>query len=318
MMQTIGVGKQLDPESVVILERASVPKPTRGNVPLTLTLAALAGLALGFGILMLLDRFDDRLASFTELQDHFDEAVLGQVPLEKAKNGAGPVALIQPNDTRHGFVEAYRNIRSSLLYMASKGKRPKVILVTSALPADGKSMTVANLAITVAQAGSRVLLVDADLRKGVLHKLFGLTADSGLHEVLAEQADPAKAVLATSVPNLFLLPRGCISHDPGELFLNERMDRLIRDSAGLYDYVIFDSAPVMAADDVTTLAPRVGGVIFVIRASGTSARVARAALELLYQRNVEVLGLVFNGVDVRGSEYYLYKYKDYYASYPSK
>jgi capsular exopolysaccharide synthesis family protein len=285
---------------------------------LSLTLAALAGLALGLGILMLLDRFDDRITSFTELQEHFDEPVLGQVPLEKARNGTGAVALIQPNDARHGYVEAYRNLRSSLVYMGNDAKRPKVILVTSAVPADGKSLTVANLAVTMAQAGSRVLLVDADLRKGVLHKLFGLTADPGLHEALSDRVAPDKAVFATSVPNLFLMPRGTISHDPGELFLTERMDRFIREGSNQYDYVIFDSAPVMAADDVTTLAPRVQGVIFVIRASVTSARVAHAALELLYQRNVDILGVVFNGVNVRGSEYYLYKYKDYYASYPGK
>ena len=108
-----------------------------------------------------------------------------------------------------------------------------------------------------------------------------------------------------------------MAQDPGELFLNQQMDRLIGEGARQYDYVIFDSAPVMAADDVTTLAPRVEGVLFVIRAAGTSARVAHAALELLYQREVDVLGLIFNAVDVRGAEYYYYKYKDYYSSYPS-
>jgi capsular exopolysaccharide synthesis family protein len=316
VMQTVGVGKQLDSESVVILERASAAVPTRGNVALQLALAAFVGLALGLGVLMLLDRFDDRLTSFTELQELFDEPVLGQVPLEKPAAGEAAIQLIQPNDLRHGFLEAYRNLRSSLLYMGINGKRPKTILVTGALPGDGKSLTVANLAITLARAKSRVLLVDADLRRGTLHKLFGVTNNSGLHEVLLQETDPAAAVVATAVPNLFLLPRGSVLNDPGELFLSQHLDRFIGESAGQYDYVIFDSAPVMAADDVTTLAPRMEGVIFVIRANSTSARIAHAALELLYQRKVNVLGLVFNAVDVRGAEYYYYKYKDYYAARP--
>ena len=317
VMQTVGVGKDLDPESVVILERASVARPSRGNVAVNLTLATLVGLALGLGLLLLLDRFDDRPSSFTELEELFDEPILGQVPLEKVEDAKAGLQLLQPQDDRHGFVEAYRNLRSSLLYMATEGKRPKTIIVTSAVPGDGKSVTIANLAITMAQAGSRVLLVDADLRKGLLHRLFNVEASSGLHEVLSGKVNWMQAVAATSVPNLFLLPRGSLSRDPGELFLNQLADRFLQESGSQYDYVLLDSAPVMAADDVTSLAPRVEGLIFVIRAGCTSARVAHSALELLYQRKVDVLGLIFNGLEARAAEYYYYRYKDYYSKYPS-
>src|SRR5204862_8135445 len=112
-------------------------------------------------------------------------------------------------------------------------------------------------------------------------------------------------------------PRGNTSRNPGEMFLDPSMLSLIKELGAQYDYVIFDTAPVMAADDVTSLSPHVEGVIFVIRANYTSGRVARAALDLLYQREVSVLGLVFNGVQTNAGEYYYYRYKDYYSDYKS-
>jgi polysaccharide biosynthesis transport protein len=247
------------------------------------------------------------------LQDTFDELVLGQIPLEAGKGARNGVGLLRHNDDRHAFMEANRNLRSSLLYMATEGKRPRVMLVTSGIPGDGKSMTTANLAITMALGGSRVLLIDADLRKGLLHKRFGLEATQGFTEVITGQVHWEKTLLQTSTENLTLLPRGDTCRNPAELFLKSSTHALIKEFAAKYDYVIFDTAPVMAADDVTSLAPHVEGVLFVIRANYTSARIARAALQLLYQREVDVLGLVFNGVQTNTSDYYYYRYKDYYA-----
>ena len=312
-MQSLGVEKEVNPDTVTPLERASVAIPAAGSPVKILIRAAAAGLLAGLALLFIVDRLDDRPTSFTDLQDSFDEEVMGQIPLDATKGSRRGVGLLQPDDERHAFLEAYRNLRSSLLYMATEGKRPRVMLVTSAIPGDGKSMTTANLAITMALAGSRVLLVDADLRKGLLHRRFGLEATVGFTEVLNDKADFRKIILETSTPNLFLLPRGDTSRNPGEMFLRPAMRELIAQLAASYDYVIFDTAPVMAADDVTSLAPHVEGVLFVIRANYTSARVARAALELLYQREVEVLGLVFNGVQINTSDYYYYRYKDYYA-----
>jgi capsular exopolysaccharide synthesis family protein len=181
------------------------------------------------------------------------------------------------------------------------------------VPGDGKSMTASNLAITIAHAGSRVLLVDADLRKGLLHRNFNLSPTPGLNEVLTQQSDPAQAIQPTATSNLFLLPRGNTSRNPGEMFLHQNTVALLKQLASQYDYVIVDSAPVMAADDVASLSPHVEGVVFVVRAATTSARVARAALDILYQREVDVLGLVFNAVESNASDYYYYRYKDYYA-----
>lgn len=316
-MQTLGVDKDINAESVTVLERASPGMPARGNTVKSLIIAGVIGLLAGVGLLLLVDRFDDRPASFTDLHDTFDEPVLGQIPFEPSNDKKTEVQLIRPDDERHAFLESYRNLRSSLLYMATEGKRPKIILVTSAIPGDGKSMTTANLATTMALGGSRVLLVDADLRKGCLHSQFGLKSTQGLNEVLSQGLPWAQAVQTTAMPNLSLLPRGSLSRNPGELFLSQKMRDLLKELAAEFDYVIIDTAPVMAADDVTSLSPHVEGVIFVIRAGYTSARVARAALDLLYQREVDVLGIVFNGVEINASEYYYYKYKDYYAEHRS-
>lgn len=311
-MQALGVGREIDPESVTIFERASEAMLDRPTLVKALLLAGGIGLLLGIGWLMLVDRFDDRINSLTELQDAFDEEVLGQIPLEEHVEHAGKFQLIQPDDHRHAFAESYRTVRSSLFFMAEEGKPPKTLLITSAAPSEGKSITATHLATVMALAGARVLLIDADLRKGQLHRHFGVAAAPGLCEALTSHREWAALVVSTPVPNLFLLPCGSYSKNPGELFLQEKIRQLLQ-AAAWYDCVLLDSAPVMAADDVTSLAPHTEGVIFVLRAGQTSARVARAALELLYQRNVEVRGLIFNGA----GDYNLYKYKEYYAPRPT-
>src|ERR1035437_3280833 len=316
-MQTLDVNKEISPESVTIMEKASPGFPDRADLSKRVAVGSLVGLGLAVALLFLLDRLDDRLNSFTELQDSFDEDVLGQVPREASGGSRKQPSLIEPEDTRHAFVEAYRNLRSSLLYMAETGDRPRTILVTSSVPNDGKSVTASNLAITLASAGSRVLLVDADLRKGALHERFGVPAEPGLAEVLSKGAAWETIVQATKFSNLFILPAGAFTANSSELFIGGATKRVVRDPAGKYDYVILDTVPVMAADDVTSLAPQVDGVLFVIRAVFTSARVARPSLESLYQRQVRVRGLVFNAVRQGSVDYYYYKYKDYYKGYPS-
>ncbi len=316
-IETLEANRQATPETVSIMENASEGVEDRPTVSRLMAAGGFVGLLLGLGMLMLMDRMDDRMASATELQEMFDEEILAQIPRE-GSGRSREIKLLVPEDTRHSYVESYRNLRSSLLYMTEAEKRPKTLLLTSSVPNDGKSVTASNLAITMASAGSRVLLVDADLRKGVLHHRFGLPPGQGLCEVLAQQVGWKDAVTATRYPNLSILRRGATSHHSSELFLSPAMDKLIEELAAAHDFVLFDTAPVMAADDVTTLAPRMDGVVFVVRAEHTSARVAQAALQLLYQRQVRILGMVFNAVRPRsGDYYYYYKYKDYYKSYPS-
>src|SRR6202043_982444 len=268
---------------------------------------ALAGIA----ILVLLDRIDGRMASFSEFQHHFSESVLGQVPKEKIK---GKVTLLQPDDARHVFAESYRNIRSSLFFMPYEGPRPKTILVTSAVPNEGKSTVSANLAITMALSGARTLLIDGDLRRGALRETFGISSKVGFSEVLKQEVDWREVVVPTSYPNLFILPRGATLSQPSEHLLRESTDVLLRDLYNHYDYIIIDSSPILAADDSTSLAPKIDATLFVVRLSYTSARLTRKSLELLYNRQVNVPGVILNYVDTSLPEYYYYQYSEYYST----
>jgi succinoglycan biosynthesis transport protein ExoP len=315
-MQTLDVNKEISPESVTIMEPASRAFRDQSEARKEVAIGGLVGVVLGVLLLLFIDRLDDRMVSFTELKELFDEEVVGQIPRERSRGPAKQVALVGAADERHSFVEAYRNLRSSLLYMAQAEGRSRCLLVTSSVPNEGKSLTAANLSITMASTGSRVLLVDADSRKGALHTRFGVAAIPGLSEVLGQGLPWETAVQATTFPNLSLLPQGAFAPNASELYISDATKKFLQDALGKYDYVILDSVPVMAADDVTSLAPHVDGVIFVIRAEFTSARVARAALYALYQRQARVLGLVFNSARPSFEDYYYYRYKGYYKKYP--
>ena len=318
-LETLDVGKDISPETVTIYEPASDGYPNKTLVAKEMTIAGVVGLVLGLVMLLLLDRLDDRLNSFTELEELFDEEVLGQIPRERKPPRGGILPFVQADDQRHPFIESYRNLRSSLLYMAQTGTRPHTLLITSSVPNDGKSLTAANLSIMLAMGGARVLLVDADLRKGNLAGRFNIDAETGLSEVLLQGTEWRSLVKETPVANLWLLPRGMTTQRSSEFFIGPVMEKFLQESNKEYDYVLIDTAPVMAADDVTSLAPRVDGVIFVIRAEHTSARVARASLDMLYQRKSRVLGLVFNSVRATSGEYYsYYRYRYYYKTDKSR
>ena len=316
-MQTLDVNKEISSESVTIMEAASPAFRDQSELSRRVQVGGLVGLGLGVLLLLFLDRLDDRMLSTTELKEAFDEEVVGQIPRAKSGGRGRQVALVGPADDRHSFVEAYRNLRSSLVYMAGAGAQPKILLLTSSVPNEGKSLTAANLAITMAGAGSRVLLVDTDSRKGALHERFQVPGRPGLTDVLSQGLNWEEMVQATKTPNLFLMPQGSFAPNASELFLSGVTKSFLQAAAAKYDYVILDTVPVMAADDVTSLAPHADGVLFLIRAEFTSARVARAALDSLYQRQAHVLGLVFNSARPSFEEYYYYRYRGYYKKYPA-
>jgi len=314
-LQTLDVNKGIGQDSVTILELAGAAEPVPPETPKHLVMAGLIGLVLGIGILVLINKLDDRPGSFTELERLFEIPVLGQIPLMKAKDKKAGVPVLQLDDDRYTLIEAYRSLRSAFLYKDSlKGRlpdQPKSIVITSAIPNDGKSMVSANFAITLAQAGARVLLIDADLRRGVMQNHFTVADSPGLAEVLEGQCEWSHAVIQTSIPNLHLLPRGKSPRNTRHLFA--KTDKFMAEIKGHYDYYIFDTPPVLAADDVLSLAPNVDGLLMVIRAGFTSGRRAQAALAMLQQRQVNIMGLVFNGVPPKASDYYCYRYKEYYS-----
>src|SRR6202162_3378791 len=298
-------------DQVSIMEAATAPISVRPGLIKSLLIGFGIGALVGLAILLLLDRIDDRMASFSEFQHHFSENVLGQIPKEKAK---GKVDLLQPDDARYVFAESYRNIRSSIFFMPYDGPRPKSFLVTSAVPNEGKSTVSANLAITMALSGAKTLLIDCDLRRGALRETFGISSKIGFSEVLKQEVNWREVVVPTAYPTLFVLPRGKMLSQPSEHLLRESTDAVLREIYEFYDYIIIDSSPILAADDTTSLAPKIDATLFVIRLSYTSARLTKKSLELLYNRQVNVPGVILNFVDTSLPEYYYYQYSEYYTT----
>ena len=314
-LKEVNVSQSVDSgDQISIMEMATPPISVRPGLLKSLLIGLGCGALAGIGILLLLDRIDDRMASFGEFQNQFSENVLGQIPKEKTK---GRVTLLQPDDARHVFAESYRNIRSSIFFMPYEGPRPKTLLITSSVPNEGKSTISSNLAITMALSGARTLLIDGDLRRGALRESFGVSSKIGFSEVLKQEVHWQEVVVPTSYPNLFLLPRGKTLGQPSEHLLRDSTDTLLREMYAHYDYIIIDSSPVLAADDSTSLAPKIDATLFVVRLSYTSARLTRKSLELLYNRQVNVPGVILNYVDTSLPEYYYYQYSEYYNTPPA-
>lgn len=313
-LQTLDMDKGINQESVTILEPPTTAVSVQPEIPKHLIMAGLIGLVLGIGILLSIDKLDDRINSSTELMQLFNLPVLGQIPAVKAKDKRAGVPILQLEDDRYTLIEAYRSLRSAFLYkdlLKSDPKdQPRSIVITSPNPHDGKSMTAANFAITLAQGGARVLLIDADLRRGMLAKHFSVAASPGLADVLAGQCGWATTVVQTTIPNLHVLPCGTLPRHSENLFA--MAGKVLAEMTGHYDYYLFDTSPVMVADDVLSLAPHTDGLIMIIRAGFTSGRVAQAALDLLHLRHVGVIGLIFNAVHPNANDYYLYRFKEYY------
>lgn len=302
----------LTTDLVAIMERPADAQKVQLELVIPLLVALAIGLAAGSIILLLFDRLDDRMNSFSEFQALFpNEPIVGQVPEQRSR---GDVTLIRPNDDRHLYAEAFRNLRSSILFKNWKdGRPPKLILVTSAVPNEGKTTTVSNLAITMALGGSRVLLVDGDLRRGGVNELFKLPVAPGFSNVLTAGLHWRDAVLESGTKGLHVLPRGEVFDQTSELFLSRLTEEVLKEMGEEYDYVIFDSAPVLVADDTASFAPKLDTVLFVVRLSSTMARLSAKAMDLLYDRQVNVGGVILNRSASNLKEYTYYNYASYYS-----
>jgi capsular exopolysaccharide synthesis family protein len=313
LLQNVDISRNIDQATLAILESASPAERSYKKELAALALAIFGGLALGGGIIVLITVRDDRFTSVIEVNATLGDAVVGLLP-EVTQKGEVTMSLLEHNDPRYMYAESYRSLRSALLFLRVEGERPKVLLITSAVPNEGKSTIAANLARTLALGGSRVLLVDADLRKGRLHEMMGLQCEPGLVELLHQPDNLDSVIQRDSLQNFAFLSRGKALGHAGDLFLGQAFDQVLARMRQQFDYVLIDSSPVFAADDATTLAPKVDGTLFVVRGNFSSVRQVREALELLHQRQAKVLGLVFNRADASARSYYYYKYADYHRS----
>lgn len=310
----VEISHNVDQEIVSIRERASPGQPQTPGVARTLGCAIAVGLLTGLMCLALIDQLDDRISSSAEFQSHFRERILAQIPRVsdpgKVKSAMRPLA---PDNKQHAFSEAFRSLRSSVNFLPIDGEAPKILLIASAVPNEGKSTVSTNFAITLAFSGARVLLVDGDLRRGDLHSVFGLPNDHGFGDVLAGECPRHAAIKSTNFPNLYFLSRGSNVANPGELYLSNAADYFLKAVHREFDFVLIDSSPVMAADDTTSLAPKADAVIFVFRFASSKARASRRALEMLHERQANVIGVVCNDVSEAMQEYNYYTYSEYYG-----
>ena len=218
-------------------------------------------------------------------------------------------ALVAAHDPRGAAAEAYRTLRTNILF-ASPDKPLHTLLATSTSPDDGKSTTLANLAITLAETGAHTILVDCDLRRPSQHTLFGLPNEVGLTSLMLGGAGAALPnplpVQATSIANLGVLTSGPLPPNPAELLASRRMAEVLEQLAGKADYILFDSPPVLAVTDAAILAPRVDGVLLIVRAGKTKRDLAVKARRILAQVNAPIVGVVLNDatLDNKGYGYY--------------
>jgi capsular exopolysaccharide synthesis family protein len=311
-INTIDVSKNT-PGLLSIMTPASRPELVNPGTFRHLVTGLILGLALGIVILAVMDKADDRFSSSTEVMEHFTEPIMGQIPNVEASRTKDGLPLLSDEDERYTFAESFRSLRSSLLFMPNQGDL-KSLLVTSSIPGEGKSTIASNLGITMALAGTRVLLVDADLRRGDLASLFNVDGRFGLSTILRDEMPWRSVAKTTPYPTLTLIPRGPVTNQSSELLLVPRFDVLMKEWKSNFDLVLFNTSPILATDDTASIAPNFDGALMVVRAGFTSARLVRNSLNAMYQRQVNVLGLILNSVDTEMPDYYYYRYPKYYAA----
>lgn len=319
--QLARIAESVDGGGVQAIDEATLPtyavSPNRRRA---IIYSALVGLLLGLALALGLDRMDDSVKSPDELRDHLDLPLLGLIPaIRGSRNGHGDAReataerLITQVDPRSPVAEAYRSMRTNLAFARTQ-QSPQAIVVASPGPADGKSTTAANLAITFAQQGQRTLLIDADLRRAVLDRAFDVPRSPGLTEVIIGEASFDEALRATAIPNLWIVASGQFPPNPAELLGSSKMQAILQEAKGRFDTVLLDSPPLLAVTDGAVLSTMVDGVVLVIRTQRTRRDAVRRALGHIRSVHGRLLGAVLNDVDMRSGAYYG-SYGHYYYAY---
>lgn len=221
------------------------------------------------------------------------------------------VTLIANTDAKSPVSEAYRTIRTNIKFSNIAGQELKTIMLTSATPNEGKSTTVSNLAVVMAQAGHSVVLCDCDFRNPTQHKIFGLH-NKGLSNCVATGSNVMDIIQQTSVPNLYVLTSGPVAPNPSELLASQNMVDILEELKQHFDYVLIDTPPIMPVTDAAVVSAKVDGTILVIASGAVSPSVAVEAKTRLEQAGAHLLGVVLNKVDVGANSHYGYGYGYYY------
>ena len=307
---------------VRIFEYAVSPTvPTKPKVMQNTMLAAVVGLMLAAGAAFLIEYLDDTIKDQRDIEQVLNIPTLGVVarfPDEDIEP-----ALLSVRDPRSPLTEAFRMIRTNLSYSLPATEASRTFLITSAGPTEGKSTVLTNLAAVMAQAGQRVLVVDSDLRRPRLHRVFDIDNTKGLSSYLVGWTpDLDDAIFTTDIAGVQFMPSGPIPPNAAELLDSQRMQQMLEDLSARFDVILMDSPPLLAVADAAILARMASGVVMVVEAGATRLEGALGALAQLQKAGAKILGAVINGVRIRrrgaGSGYYYYYYYYYYYASEEK
>lgn len=332
-LKEAGISAGLSWSNIRLADSAEIPRrPSYPRRSLALVVAMALGLFLGIAWALIAEAMDDTFGSTEEVTQVLRLPALGVIPMiEELDGGQRPikqgaaaaddvstsvVAFEGPQNFNNPSWEAYRSLRTSLL-LSHSGKPPQTILVTSALPGEGKSTTVANTAIVLAQTGARTLIVDLDMRRPTMDKIFGVRSQEGMSAFLSGNSDLSSQVQQTRFPNLFIVPAGVPAPNPAELVGSERMHNGLDVLQQHFDHILIDSPPCLEITDALVLSTQVDGLLLVVRAGKTPKELVRKASDRVLRVGGKILGVLVNAVDMRKSEYGYYHsyYRSYYRSY---
>jgi succinoglycan biosynthesis transport protein ExoP len=329
-LKEAGVTAGLRATNFRIVDQARVPtSPSEPNIPRNLAFAFVLGLTSGVGLAFLMEGLDNTVR--TTEQAHLISGLppLGMIPLgsKSAREGANAkrlviassneaVELITQVRPQSQMAESYRALRTSLL-LSNIGAPPKIIMITSALPQEGKTTTSINTAVVLAQKGVRVLLIDADLRRPSIHKTLGMGPRSGLSNVLTGSATLQQTITRSPIlPNLFILPAGTPPPNPAELLASSNMKDTLNELREQYDHIVLDTPPTLSVTDAVVLSQRADAIVLVIRSGQTTKQALRRSRDVLLQVNAKISGVLLNAVDLSSPDYYYYyEYQGKYARY---
>lgn len=300
--------------TISVIEAAALPtSPIGPNKPATILLAAVIGFILAAGAAFLLEYLDDSLKNPDDVQKALALTTLGAIPVMPETATQGELAVVASSHSMAS--EAFRVLRTNLRF-AGVDRPLKTLLITSPSPSEGKSLTVANLGAALAQAGERVILVDADLHRPRLHRIFSLRNNRGVTSALLEEHPDLDGLLQEStVPGLQILTSGPLPPNASELLGSARMRELLAALGSQADVLLLDSPPATALADAAVLATQTDGVLLVLDSGATRREVARRAMEALHRVNARVVGAILNRLPTSGGGYYYYYY--YHGRYHS-
>lgn len=309
--------------NVRVLERAIVPgAPVRPKPVQNLLLGLLLGLGTGVALAFAIEALDNTLKTQSDVEQFLGVPVLGLVPVIGGAGGEVQQHTAGDNlrerdlgvflDPKSVAAECCRSIRTNILFM-SPDKPIKTVVITSPSPQEGKTTTAINLAVTMAEAGGRVLLIDTDMRRPRLHRSFSVPNQTGISTVIVGKATLEEAIKRTDVPNLDVLTCGPVPPNPSELIHTDRFAMVLADCGKLYDRVILDSPPTSAVTDPAVLGNLADGVILIVKAGETTRDAAVHARRQLTSAKARMVGVIVNAIDFSNPAYgYEYYYRNYY------